>query len=96
MPRTLRSCTLILLLGATSLATAGELAPWMTDPPFGARRDAYGPGVHMDATGGVYRDSVPDAWQFPPFRPDAYGPGLGSDNTGRLVVPERGVRVGDE
>jgi hypothetical protein len=89
MPRTLRSCTLILLLGATSPATAGELVPWMTAPAFGARRDAFGPGVHMDATGGVYRDSVPDAWLFPPFRHDAYGPGRGSDGTGRLVVPER-------
>lgn len=40
-----------LLLGATGLAAAGELAPWMTDPAFGARRDAFGPGVHRDATG---------------------------------------------
>jgi hypothetical protein len=79
----------VLLLGATGLAVAGELAPWMTDPRFGARRDAFGPGVHMDATGGVYRDSVPDAWAFPPFTPDAYGQGRGSDGTGRLVVPER-------
>jgi hypothetical protein len=78
-----------LLLSATGLAAAGDLAPWMTDPHFGARRDAFGPGVHMDATGGVYRDSVPDAWLFPPFHHDAYGPGLGSDGTGRLVVPER-------
>jgi hypothetical protein len=78
-----------ILLGTTGLVAAGELAPWMTDPRFGARRDAFGPGVHMDATGGVSRDSVPDAWLFPPFRHDAYGPGLGSDGTGRLVVPER-------
>ena len=34
-----------LLLGATGLAAAGELAPWLTDPAFGARRDAFGPGV---------------------------------------------------
>jgi hypothetical protein len=85
-----------LLLGATGLATAGDLAPWMTDPRFGARRDAFGPGVHMDATGGVYRDSVPDAWLFPPFHHDAYGPGLGSDGTGRLVVPERGDGAGND
>jgi hypothetical protein len=78
-----------ILLPGTRLAGAEELAPWMTDPRLGARRDAFGPGVHMDATGGVYRDSVPDAWLFPPFRHDAYGPGLGSDGTGRLVVPER-------
>jgi hypothetical protein len=78
-----------LLLATPHRAPAGDLAPWMTDPAFGARRDAFGPGVHMDATGGVYRDSVPDAWLFPPFHHDAYGPGLGSDGTGRLVVPER-------
>src|SRR5262245_59746440 len=85
-----------LLLSTAPLATAGELAPWQTDPAFGARRDAFGPGVHMDATGGVYRDSVPDTWQFPPFRHDAYGPGIGSDGTGRLVLPERGDGTGDD
>jgi hypothetical protein len=85
-----------LLLGATSLAAAGELAPWMTDPAFGARRDAFGPGVHMDATGGVYRDSLPDAWLFPPVVHDGYGAGVDRDGTGRPVVPERPDGVGDE
>jgi hypothetical protein len=93
-----RTATVLLgaaiLLPGTRLAGAEDLAPWMTDPAYGAQRDAFGPGVHRDATGGVYRDSVPDAWLFPPFRHDAYGPGLGSDGTGRLVVPERGAPGG--
>jgi hypothetical protein len=85
-----------LALGATRLATAGDLAPWMTDPAFGARRDAFGPGVHMDATGGVYRDSLPNAWLFPPVVHDGYGAGVDRDGTGRPVVPERQDGVGDE
>lgn len=79
-----------LLFGTTGLAAAGKLAPWMTDPAFGARRDAFGPGVHMDATGGVYRDSLPDAWLFPPVVHEWYGAGVDRDGLGRPVVPQRG------
>jgi hypothetical protein len=85
-----------LLLGATCLATAGELAPWLTDPAFGAKRNAFGPGIHQDATGGIYRDSVPDAWVFPPVVHDGYGSGVDRDGTGRPVVPERIDGLGDE
>jgi hypothetical protein len=85
-----------LLLGTTGLVAAGELAPWQTDPRFGAKRDAFGPGVHMDATGGVYRDSLPDAWLFPPVIHDGYGAGVDRDGLGRPVVPERFDGVGDE
>lgn len=85
-----------LALATTHRAAAAELAPWMTDPAFRARRDAFGPGVHMDATGGVYRDSIPDAWLFPPVVHDGYGAGVHRDGTGRPVVPERQDGVGDE
>jgi hypothetical protein len=35
--------------------TERALPSWQTDPRHGARRDAYGPGLHMDATGAPYR-----------------------------------------
>jgi hypothetical protein len=73
-----------LLLVAAASAPAQT---WLTDPAFGARRDAYGPGVHMDATGRAYRDTPSNAWVFEPVRPNAYGPGVGSDTLGRPVVP---------
>jgi len=56
-------------------------------PPFGAQRNAYGPGVHMDATGRAYGDTPSNAWVFEPVRSNAYGPGVGSDTLGRSVVP---------
>jgi hypothetical protein len=57
------------------------------EPAYGARRNAHGPGVHMDATGRAYRDTPSDAWVFEPVRPNAYGLGVGSDALGRPVVP---------
>jgi hypothetical protein len=73
----------LLLVGAA----AARAQTWETDPAFGARRNAYGPGVHMDATGRAYHDNPSDAWVFEPVRPNAYGPGVGSDTLGRPVVP---------
>ena len=55
----------LLLIGAAP----GHAQTWQTDPAFGARRDAYGPGVHMDAIGRVYRDTPSNAWLFEPVRP---------------------------
>jgi len=59
---------------------------WLTDPAYGAQRNAYGPGVHMDASGRAYRDTPSDA-VFEPVQPNAYGPGIGGDTLGRPVVP---------
>jgi hypothetical protein len=67
--------------------SAAHAQTWLTDPAFGARRDAYGPGVNMDATGRAYHDRPSNAWIFEPVQPNAYGPGVGSDTLGRPVVP---------
>lgn len=69
------------------------LAPWLLDPHFGARRDAYGPGVHRDATGRPYYDAQPGHGRVvvPPgsaFDWQGYGPGIGRDVYGRPIVPE--------
>ena len=82
----------LLLVGATS----AHAQTWETDPAFGARRNAYGPGVHMDATGRAYHDNPSDAWVFEPVRPNAYGLGVGSDTLGRPVVPDYGDPSGGE
>jgi hypothetical protein len=69
---------------------AAHAQTWLTDPAFGARRDAYGPGAHMDATGRLYHDAVPGQGQvleLAPVQPNAYGPGVGMDAFGRPVVP---------
>jgi hypothetical protein len=76
------------------LASATHAQTWLTDPAFGARRNAYGPGVHMDATGRAYRDTPSNAWLFEPVRPNAYGLDVGSDATGRPVVPTYGDPFG--
>src|SRR5262245_47163898 len=76
-----------LLLLSALLAGAAHAQTWLTDPAFGARRDTYGPGVHMDATGRPYRDNPSDAWIFEPVHPNVYGPGIGQDALGRQVVP---------
>jgi hypothetical protein len=73
---------LLVVGGATAHAQT-----WLTDAAYGARRNAYGPGVHMDATGRAYRDTPSNAWVFEPVRPNVYGPGVGSDPLGRPVVP---------
>jgi hypothetical protein len=86
---TLRTLAVLLLL-----AGAASAQSWLTDPAFGARRDAYGPGVHMDATGRAYRDTPSNACVFEPVRPNAYGPGVGSDTLGRPVVPTYQQPVG--
>jgi hypothetical protein len=76
----------LLLVGAA----AAHAQTWLTDPAFGAQRNAYGPGVHMDATGRLYHDAVPGQGQvldLAPVRPNAYAPGVGMDAFGRPVVP---------
>jgi integrase len=55
-----------------------------------ARRDAYGPGVHMDAAGRPYHDAIQGGGQvleLTPAQPNAYAPGVGMDAFGRRVVP---------
>jgi hypothetical protein len=88
--------TITVTLVVLVLAGAAHAQTWATDPAFGARRNAYGPGVHMDATGRAYRDTPSNAWVFEPVRPNVYGPGVGSDTLGRPVVPtyDAGVRGG--
>ena len=66
----------------------GTPDPWQTSPQYGARRDAYGPGIHMDATGRPYRDHTDDGGiVMEPVQPNAYGPGIDMDATGRPVTP---------
>jgi hypothetical protein len=81
--RTLVTATLVAVL----LGGLAHAQTWLTDPTYGAQRNAYGPGVHMDATGRAYRDTPSNAWVFEPVRPNVYGPGVGSDALGRPVVP---------
>ena len=55
------------------------------------RKDAYGPGLHSDATGRPFRWRTKDGQLVPPggrVRPDAYGLGVGMDQFGRPVKPE--------
>jgi hypothetical protein len=81
--------TALLLL----VAAAAQAQTWLQNPAFGAQRNAYGLGVHMDATGRAYRDAVPGQGQvleLAPVRPNAYGPGVGMDAFGRPVVPSYG------
>jgi hypothetical protein len=69
-------------------AAAAHAQTWLTDPAFGAQRNAYGPGVHMDATGRPYYDAVQGGGMpLGAVRPDTYGLGVGSDATGRPIVP---------
>ena len=82
----------IFMMGIASvvgLACAAQAQTWETDPAFGAKRNAYGPGVHMDATGRPYRDSASGGGAIlEPVRPNVYGPGVGMDATGRPVRPK--------
>lgn len=51
-----------------------------------ARSDAYGPGIHADATGRPFRWRTDDgSMAFGAVRPNVYGPGIGADATGRPV-----------
>lgn len=76
----------LVLSGCAPMYVAGP-DPWATDPTFGARRNAYGPGVHMDATGRpfAYRTRG-DRGALGPITPNAYGPGIGMDATGSPVT----------
>jgi hypothetical protein len=48
--------------------------------------DAYGLGVHMDATGRPFRLETREGGQpLGPITPNAYGPGMHMDATGRPV-----------
>jgi len=76
----------VLLCLAATAAADGE---WLwTNRADGARRNAYGPGTHMDAMGRPYTDNPYNAWVFEPLRPNAYGPGVDSDTLGRAVTPQ--------
>jgi hypothetical protein len=68
----------VLLVGAGS----AHAQTWLTDPAYGAQRNAYGPGVHMDATGRAYRDTPSNAWVFEPVRPNL---GLDAAKLARIV-----------
>jgi hypothetical protein len=76
----------LLLVGAA----AAHAQTWLTDPAFGAQRNAYGPGVHVDATGRAYHDALPGegrVFELAPITPNGYGLGVGMDAFGRPVVP---------
>ncbi len=79
----------IIAVGAT--AGGGSSDSIASNYPDG--QNAYGPGIHSDATGRPY------TWQptlghtgavLGPVKPDAYGPGIGMDATGKPVqaVPQ--------
>jgi hypothetical protein len=86
--------TRALAVTACLLALGGAAsAQWQSDPALGARRDAYGPGAHTDATGRLYRDRADFGGRvLDPVVPNAYGPGIGMDGTGRAVRPDYGRR----
>jgi hypothetical protein len=69
------------------IVPTAQAQTWLTDPAYGARRNAYGPGTHMDATGRPYTDNPSNARVFEPLRPNAYGLGVDSDSLGRAVTP---------
>lgn len=50
-------------------------------------QNAYGPGVHMDATGRAYTHQDRDGNQVNPqhVRPNGYGPGRDMDEYGRAL-----------
>ena len=78
------------IFAVTVLVAIGANAQtWETDPAFGAKRNAFGPGIHMDATGRPYKDN-PGAGgpALEPVHPNVYGPGVGMDATGRPVRPK--------
>ena len=52
--------------------------------------DAYGPGIHSDATGRPFKFKTFDGQDVGIFdvKPNAYGPGIGMDEFGRPVHPE--------
>jgi hypothetical protein len=56
--------TITATLIAVLLSGAAHAQTCLTDPVFGAQRNAYGPGVHMDATGRAYRDTPSNARVF--------------------------------
>lgn len=81
--------SILLIWFALLGAVPASAQSWETDPAFGARRNAFGPGLHMDATGRPYRDSVQGGGEaLDPVRPNVYGPGIGSDATGRPVTAD--------
>ena len=52
--------------------------------------NAYGPGIHSDATGRPFRWVPQQGGMVDPFSrvtPNAYGPGIGMDQYGRPVTP---------
>ena len=55
------------------------------------RNDAYGPGIHSDATGRPFTWQPQWGGPIPPggrVQPDAYGLGVGMDQFGRPVKPK--------
>ena len=61
-------------------------------------KDAYGPGIHSDATGRPFSWQAEGETRPDPLlqvKPNAYGPGVGSDQFGRPVRPTcpQGMRM---
>jgi len=56
------------------------------------KKDAYGPGVHMDQYGRPFEWTPKDGQKVEPWnnvKPNAYGPGVGMDQYGRPVYQRR-------
>jgi len=51
------------------------------------KHDAYGPGIHSDATGRPFKYETQQGRKLTieKVKPDAYGPGVGMDQHGRPV-----------
>jgi hypothetical protein len=57
------------------------------------RIDAYGPGIHSDATGRPFHWETEDGQtiRLEKVKPDVYGPGVGMDEYGRPVRAKDGM-----
>ncbi len=92
---TYEECTYLLLLRLNQNAphTTGSDRSWNNQDTFlrPYRKDAYGPGIHSDATGRPFTWQPQWGGPIPPggrVQPDAYGLGVGMDQFGRPVKPE--------
>jgi hypothetical protein len=90
-------CLLLVLLCITpsfAQQQTGHDQSWNNQDTFSRpyRPDAYGPGIHSDATGRPFRWQTEQGEYVQPgirVKPDGYGLGVGMDEYGRPVKPKR-------
>ncbi len=91
----------LLLLSVAGLAHAQQINDQFFKPLDPVNQDAYGPGVHSDATGrsfhyepqnSIFGPKTNNSQRiFGPVERDAYGPGVHMDQFGRAVVDRPGM-----